>query len=155
MYFGNACLLTRSLRICATSAPLAVVPVGGICGSARPARRLLSASSAGLTRKLRPRRSGASMPCVHGWLVRSASNGGGDEGASGIHAGVSRQENFAVYVNKIMPRCWDLLIASAVPFWAIGQSARIKSSGHYRFGLTAESMWSIIIFTYTSSYAQE
>ena len=151
-----ACL-TKSLRICAVSVPSAAVPVGGICNSVKSARCPSPTNSTGLTRKLRPKRSGASMPCARGWLVRSAARDGGGpaEGACGIHADVSCKENFAAFVKKIMPRFWDLPIAIAVfiPMFTFVWS--MQSGERHRFGLTVKSMWIIIIFTYSSSYAQE
>lgn len=132
-----ACL-TKSLRICAASVPSAVVPVGGICDSVKSARCLSPANSTGLTKKLRPKRSGASMPCARGWLVRSAAkdSGGPAEGACGIHADVSCKENFAACVKKIMPQYWGPPITGAVFIPIIIVVWSIKSDECYRFGLT-------------------
>ena len=108
--------LTRSLRICAASVPLAVVLVRGICGAARPARGLLSASLAGLTRKLPPHPSGASMPCAPGGSGRSVARrrARAEEGATTWRADVACKENYAACVKKIMPKCRDLPIRGTV-----------------------------------------
>src|ERR1035438_9562864 len=121
--------------------------------TAEAIRRIAS----GLARKRRLKRSGASMPCARGWLVRSAARDGGGpaEGACGIHANVSCKENFAACVKKLMPLFWGppITIAALIPMFSFVWS--IKSGGCHRLGLTVKSMRSIIIFTHTSSYAQE
>ena len=76
--------------------------VGALGGRAR-ARNLrlrkarqasVPANSAGRTRRLPPRPSGASMPCAPGWLVPSVAYPGGraDEGTAGRRAGAPRKQ---------------------------------------------------------------
>ena len=73
MYLGNACLFNKK--------PEDMRRIGARGGRAR-ARNLglrraspvpVAPNSAGATRKLPVKPSGASMPCAHGWLVRSVA----------------------------------------------------------------------------------
>ena len=151
-----ACLI-KSPRTCAASAPSVVVPVRGICDSARPIPGQLPASPAGLTRKLPPKPSGASMPCARRWLVRSVARDGSraDEGGTGLRADAACKENFAACVKKIMPPCRNQPISNAVDAALYLLIERTESSGRHCLGLTERSIRSIIIFTHASSYAQE
>jgi len=148
-----ACL-TKNLRTCAASALSAVEPAREACGFERPARRPLRASSTSRTRKPRP--PGASMPCAPGWLVRSVVGHGGraDERAA-MRTQVSCKENYAAYVKKITPLVPDLPIgapdSSALDSMLVGDASDAGSIP----GLTEKSDWNIIIFTQTSSNAQE
>src|ERR1035438_6090431 len=137
---------TRSLETCAASAASAVAPARGICDSGRPAVRPLSARSANRTRKPPPRPSGASTPCAPGWSVWSVARHGGRR-AHDLCKG-----NYAASVKEIMP------LGPGIASLGLDKLSCITSviaHSCLRWGLTMKNDWSIIIFTFTISYAQE
>ena len=141
MYFGNACLFNKK--------PENMRRIGALGGRARARNlRLRKAcpapvareSPAGLTRKLPPKPSGASMP----WLVRRVARDGSraDEGGTGLRADAACKENFAACVKKIMPQCRNRPISNAVDAAPRFLMERTGSSGPYATRAVRAREWS-------------
>lgn len=153
MDFGNACVFNKK--------PQDMRRIGALGGRARARNlRLRKACQAPVTRKFNqpyPETTAEAIRRIDAWrLVRSVVRHGAraDERAA-MRMHVSCKENYAVYVKEITPLALELPIgargSSALKLVPIGNSSYAGQS----LGLTEKSERNIIIFTQTSSYAQE